>query len=465
MRENHALGTEKIGSLLRRFAIPSIIAMLVSSLYNIVDQFFIGRSVGMLGNAATNVAFPLSITCTALSLLCGIGGAANFNLNMGAGKKEEAEKYAGTAITLMVVLGVVLCVAVRIFLEPLMRVFGATSDILDYSLTYTGITSLGFPFLILATGGSSLIRADGSPRFSMFCTLVGAVINTILDPLFIFGFDMGMAGAAWATVIGQVVSGFMVIGYLTRFKTVKLTWKSLGLRPGYCFQVVALGMSPFCNQLAMMVVQIVLNNSLTYYGGLSDYGSEIPLACAGIISKVGMIYFAVVIGIAQGLQPIVSFNYGAKKYQRVKETVKKASLASLMISLAAFVVFQLFPRQIISIFGSGSEEYFLFAERYFHIYMFFTFLNWLQCIASNFFTSIGKAVRGVFLSLTRQIIFLLPLILLLPLVMGIDGIMYAAPAADLIAAVLAALFMKKEFALMDRAGESAERTTVKRGDV
>ena len=465
MRENHALGTEKIGSLLRRFAIPSIIAMLVSSLYNIVDQFFIGRSVGMLGNAATNVAFPLSITCTALSLLCGIGGAANFNLNMGAGKKEEAEKYAGTAITLMVVLGVVLCVAVRIFLEPLMRVFGATSDILDYSLTYTGITSLGFPFLILATGGSSLIRADGSPRFSMFCTLVGAVINTILDPLFIFGFDMGMAGAAWATVIGQVVSGFMVIGYLTRFKTVKLTWKSLGLRPGYCFQVVALGMSPFCNQLAMMVVQIVLNNSLTYYGGLSDYGSEIPLACAGIISKVGMIYFAVVIGIAQGLQPIVSFNYGAKKYQRVKETVKKASLASLMISLAAFVVFQLFPRQIISIFGSGSEEYFLFAERYFHIYMFFTFLNWLQCIASNFFTSIGKAVRGVFLSLTRQIIFLLPLILLLPLVMGIDGIMYAAPAADLLAAVLAALFMKKEFALMDRAGESAERTTVKRGDV
>ena len=443
MRENHALGTENIGSLLRRFAIPSIIAMLVSSLYNIVDQFFIGRSVGMLGNAATNVAFPLSITCTALSLLCGIGGAANFNLNMGAGKKEVAEKYAGTAITLMAVLGVVLCVTVRFFLDPLMRVFGATSDILDYSLTYTGITSLGFPFLILATGGSSLIRADGSPRFSMFCTLAGAVINTILDPLFIFGFDMGMAGAAWATVIGQVVSGFMVIGYLTRFKT----GKSLGLRPGYCLQVVALGMSPFCNQLAMMVVQIVLNNSLTYYGGLSDYGSEIPLACAGIISKVGMIYFAVVIGIAQGLQPIVSFNYGAKKYDRVKETVK---MASLIISLAAFVVFQLFPRQIISIFGSGSEEYFLFAERYFHIYMFFTFLNWLQCIASNFFTSIGKAIRGVFLSLTRQIIFLLPLILLLPLVMGIDGIMYAAPAADLIAAILAAVFLKKEFGLMDR---------------
>ena len=355
MRENHALGTENIGSLLRRFAIPSIIAMLVSSLYNIVDQFFIGRSVGMLGNAATNVAFPLSITCTALSLLCGIGGAANFNLNMGAGKKEEAEKYAGTAITLMAVLGVVLCVTVRFFLDPLMRVFGATSDILDYSLTYTGITSLGFPFLILATGGSSLIRADGSPRFSMFCTLAGAVINTILDPLFIFGFDMGMAGAAWATVIGQVVSGFMVIGYLTRFKTVKLTWKSLGLRPGYCLQVVALGMSPFCNQLAMMVVQIVLNNSLTYYGGLSDYGSEIPLACAGIISKVGMIYFAVVIGIAQGLQPIVSFNYGAKKYDRVKKGIIQGMTMSAIYTVVVSVILYTFGGSILKIFSSDQD--------------------------------------------------------------------------------------------------------------
>ena len=447
-RGNSALGTEAIGSLLRRFAIPSIIAMLVSSLYNIVDQFFIGRSVGMLGNAATNVAFPLSITCTALSLLCGVGGAANFNLNMGAGKKEEAEKFAGTALTLMVTLGVILCVTVRFFLEPLMQVFGATSDIMDYSLVYTGITSLGSPFLILCTGGSNLIRADGSPAFSMACTLTGAVINTILDPLFIFGFDMGMAGAAWATVIGQVVSAGMVIGYLTRFKTVKLTLKSLGLSPRYCLAVVALGMSPFFNQLAMMVVQIVLNNSLTYYGGMSDYGSEIPLACAGIISKVGMIYFAVVIGIAQGLQPIVSFNYGAGKYRRVKEAVKKASVAALIISAAAFIVFQLFPRQIISIFGSGSEEYFRFAERYFHIYMFFTFLNWLQCIASNFFTAIGKAIRGVFLSLTRQILFLLPLILLLPLVMGIDGIMYAAPVADFIAAILALVFMRHEFGRM-----------------
>lgn len=449
--KSNPLGTKPVGSLLRQFAVPSIIAMLVSSLYNMVDQFFIGRSVGMLGNAATNVAFPLSITCTAVSLLCGVGGAANFNLSMGAGKEERAEKFAGTAITMMVVIGAVLCIAVRCFLEPMMYVFGATDEILDYALTYTGITSLGFPFLILSTGGSNLIRADGSPKFSMACTLVGAVINTVLDPLFIFGFDMGMAGAAWATAIGQAVSAILVIWYLTRFKTVKLTRTSLGLRPEFCIAVLSLGMAPFFNQMAMMVVQIVMNNVLTYYGGQSAYGSEIPLACAGIIAKVNMLYFSIVIGISQGLQPIISYNYGAGNYKRVRETYKKAITAAFLISLAAFAAFQLFPRQIISIFGSGSEEYFRFAEQYFRIFLFFTFLNELQPITANFFTSIGKATRGIFLSLTRQIIFLLPLILILPMFMGIDGVMYSAPVADFMAALLAGAFITVEFRNMKKA--------------
>lgn len=442
---SNPLGTKPVGKLLWQFAVPSIIAMLVSSLYNMVDQFFIGRSVGMLGNAATNVAFPLTITCTAVALLCGVGGAANFNLCMGAEKEDRAEKFVGTAIMMMVVIGIVLCAVVRIFLEPMMYAFGATDEILNYSLIYTGITSLGFPFLILSTGGSNLIRADGSPKFSMACTLVGAAINTVLDPLFIFGFDMGMAGAAWATIIGQFVSAILVIGYLTRFKTVKLTRKSLSLRPEFCIAVLSLGMAPFFNQVAMMVVQIVMNNVLTYYGGQSVYGSEIPLACAGIIAKVNMLYFSIVIGISQGLQPIISYNYGAGNYKRVRETYKKAITAAFIISLVAFAAFQLLPRQIISIFGSGSEEYFKFAEQYFRIFLFFTFLNELQPITANFFTSIGKATRGVFLSLTRQIIFLLPLILILPMFMGIDGVMYSAPIADFIAAVLAAIFIVVEF--------------------
>ena len=313
-REN-PLASTPINTLLARFAIPSIIAMLVSALYNIVDQFFIGRSVGMLGNAATNVAFPLTITCTAVSLMCGIGGSANFNLSMGRGDREEAERYAGNAVFMLFAIGIILCLAVRLFLSPMMVLFGATPDVLDYSLTYTGITSLGFPFLILSTGGSNLIRADGSPRYSMMCTLTGAVINTILDPLFIFGFNMGMAGAALATIIGQFVSGLMVIGYLTRFKTVHLSLHSLKPIPSHLKAIAALGMAPFFNQMAMMVVQIVMNNVLRHYGAQSHYGSEIPLACAGIITKVNMIFFSLVIGLSQGLQPIVSFNYGAKKIQ------------------------------------------------------------------------------------------------------------------------------------------------------
>lgn len=443
------LGTQPVNQLLIRFAVPSIIAMLVSALYNIVDQFFIGHSVGTLGNAATNVAFPLTITCTALSLMCGIGGAANFNLSMGGGDKEKAKQYAGNAVFLLFSLGVLLCLTVRIFLEPLMNLFGATADIMDYSLTYTGITSLGFPFLILTTGGSNLIRADGSPRFSMVCTLTGAVINTILDPLFIFGFDMGMAGAALATIIGQIVSGIMVIIYLTRFRTVHLTLKSLIPSFSHCKDIVRLGMAPCFNQMAMMIVQIAMNNILRHYGAQSSYGSEIPLACAGIITKVNMIFFSLCIGISQGLQPIVSFNYGAGKYRRVREAYLKAAASATIASCIAFLCFQLFPRQIIGLFGSGSEEYFHFAEEYFRIFLFFTFINGLQPVSANFFTSIGKAARGIFLSLTRQIIFLLPLIIILPVFMGIDGVMYSAPVADFMAAALVIIFITKEMKLLN----------------
>ena len=447
-RQINPLGAEPIGKLLARFAIPSIIAMLVSSLYNIVDQFFIGRSVGMLGNAATNVAFPLSITCTAISLLCGIGGAANFNLSMGRKEKEKAVSFAGGAIGMMLILGVVLCVVSEIFLEPMMRAFGATDQVLDYALLYTGITAYGFPFLIVTTGGSNLIRADGSPKYSMLCTLVGAIINTILDPLFIFGFDMGMAGAAWATIIGQIVSGLMVLGYLTRFKTVHIPLKSLLPSKAAWIPILSLGMAPFFNQIAMMIVQVVMNNTLTYYGAQSAYGSDIPLACVGIISKVGMIFFAIVIGISQGIQPIISYNYGAGKYERVKSTYKKAVTAAIGISIVAFLLFQLMPRQIIGIFGSGSEEYFLFAEKFFRIYMFFSFINGIQPITANTFTSIGKAGKGIFLSLTRQIIFLLPLLIILPFFIGIEGVMFSAPIADGIAAVLCIFFIVKEFKQM-----------------
>ena len=435
--ERNQLGEEKIGRLLVRFAVPSVISMLVSALYNIVDQIFIGNGIGINGNAATNVAFPLSTLCTSLALLFGIGGAANFNLCMGAGEHKRAGKYVGNSIFLLLSSGILLCVLVRIFLQPLMLLFGATEDTLAYSLEYTGITSFGFPFLILSTGGSALIRADGSPKFSMVCMLSGAVINTIFDPLFIFGFQMGVAGAAWATVLGQIISGCMVLWYLLHFRSVRLEKQYFLPKLRCCLRVAALGTSNCFNQIAMMVVQVVMNNTMTFYGALSVYGQEIPLACSGIINKVNMIFFSLVIGISQGLQPITSFNYGAKKYGRVWNSYRLAVTAGTAISLVSFLCFQLFPRQIISLFGSGSEEYFVFAERYFRIFLFCTFINGIQPITSNFFTSMGKAPRGVLMALTRQVIFLLPLLVILPMFWGIDGVMYAGPIADTAAALLA----------------------------
>jgi Na+-driven multidrug efflux pump len=442
------LGSEPVSTLLRRFAIPSVIAMLVSALYNMVDQLFIGHSIGVLGNAATNVAFPLSMVCTSIGLLCGIGGAANFNLCMGRREPEHAKSYVGNAISMLAILGVILCVAVQLFLRPMMLLFGATPDVIDYACTYTRITSIGFPFLIVTIGGSNLIRADGSPKFSMLCNLVGAIVNTILDPLFIFVFHMGMAGAALATITGQILSFALVVFYLRGFKTLPLSLSDLKPNMACWARIAALGATPAFNQVAMMVVQIVMNNTLTYYGSNSVYGSDIPLACAGIISKVNMLFFSFVIGISQGLQPIVSFNFGAQKYDRVKDAYKKAVFAATAISIVAFLCFQLFPRQIIGIFGSGSEEYLHFAERYFRIFLFFTFLNGIQPVSSNFFTSIGAPKKGIFLSLTRQIIFLLPLLLIFPYLFGIDGVMYTAPIADLAAASVSIVMVVREFKIM-----------------
>lgn len=390
------LGVEKTGVLLRQFAIPSIIAMLVSSLYNIVDQFFIGRSVGELGNAATNISFPLSISCVAIALLFGIGGASAFNLHMGKGEKDKAVYFMGNALVMLFGCGLFLCMITQIFLEPMLRFFGSPDNVLDYAKIYTRIVSIGFPFLILTTGGGHLIRADGRPKISMLCNLTGALINTVLDAVFVFVCRWGMAGAAAATVIGQVVSACLAVWYLAHCKSVTLERQHLILQKDKVSMIAALGAAPCSNQIAMMVVQIVMNKSLKYYGSLSSYGESIPIACAGIITKVNQVFMSFIIGLSQGLQPIVSFNYGARQYERVKKGYFQAIGVAFGMALAAFCMFQFLPRQIISIFGNGSEEYYRFAVNYFRIFLFFTFANGIQPISSNFFTAIGKPKRAYF---------------------------------------------------------------------
>ena len=449
-QEQNPLGTAPVGGLIGKFAIPAIISMLVSALYNIVDQIFIGQGVGMLGNAATNVAFPVTTIATALALLLGIGGASNYNLEMGAGREKKASSIAGTALSTLVITGVILAVAVLLFLRPLLSLFGATTDVMPYAVDYLGITAVGLPFYALSIGGNHIVRADRSPTYSMTCVLTGAIINTILDPLFIFGFGWGIKGAAWATVIGQVVSGILVIIYFGKFRKMYLEMSMLKPSSECLKAIISLGMASCINQIAMAVVQIVLNNILRYYGGLSVYGSDIPIACVGVISKVNQVFMAICIGISQGCQPIWGFNYGAKKYDRVRLAYRYSVTACTVIATIFFLCFLLFPHQIVSIFGTGSDLYFQFAERYLKIFMFMTFANGIQPMSSGFFTSIGKAKLGIVMSLTRQVLFLLPLIVVFSLIMGIDGVMYAGPIADAAALSLAILFARRELVAMKK---------------
>lgn len=442
---NDPLRTEKIGKLIRKFAVPSIIAMMVSAIYNIVDQLFIGNAVGTDGNAATNIAFPLAMMCTSLALLFGIGGSSSFNLSMGKGEKDKAPYYVGNSITMLLASGILLLIITELFLPQLLVLFGSPEYVKPLAKEYISISAIGFPFLLITIGGGHLIRADGNPRMTMICNLSGAIINVGLDALFVLVFRWGMAGAAAATIIGQIFSGILALSYLRHYRTVTVTRKHLIPQAYYLKRITSLGMASCFNQIAMMVVQIVLNNLLKHYGSISKYGEAIPIACAGIVTKVNQLYFAVIIGLAQGSQPIESYNYGARQFKRVKDAYRLAMTIGGCVSIVVFVVFQLFPRQILGLFGSGTEEYYQFGTSYFRVFLFFTWLNCMQPITATFFTSIGKAYKGTFLSLTRQIIFLLPLLVIIPYFAGIDGILYAGPIADVLAFVVTIVMVNKEF--------------------
>ena len=427
------LGSEKVSKLLRKFAVPSIIAMVVSGCYNIVDQLFIGNIIGELGNAATNVAFPLTNMCLALGLMLGIGGAAGFNLRLGAGKKDEAPYFFRNSLTLLVIAGVVLLIVTEIWLDPILRLCGSPDSVMPYAREYLGITAIGFPFFIFSTGAGHLLRADGSPNLIMITNVIGTLINIGLDALFMIGFDWGIAGAAWATIIGQAVAALIQFICLLKPKTVEMMAKHYIPHPKYAAKCATLGLAPFANQISLMIVQIVLNNSLRYYGAQSMFGEEIPIAIAGIIMKVGTIFSGIVIGLSQGNQPILSFNYGAKKYRRVKEAFYVSLLVAFIISICSFAIYQLCPDFILGLFGEGTEEYFIFGRMFFRKYLFFACLFFIQMLSANMFTAIGKPWKGMFLSLTRQIIYLLPLMLIFPRFWGIEGIIYAQPAADFLA--------------------------------
>lgn len=417
---------------------------MVGSLYNIADQIFIGRGIGINGNAATNVAFPLTTICVSISLFLGLGGASIYSISLGQGNKKKAADIIGNTIVLAIIFSIIFSVIVRLFVKNFMIMFGATQEVLQYAIDYTSITSIGFLPFVFSTVMSHIIRADGSPKYSMFSVSIGAIVNIILDPIFIFKLNMGISGAALATIIGQFISFFITLRYVFHFKNITFNKYSFNLYSENVFKIFFLGASGGINQLSMMIVQITMNNVLSHYGAMSIYGGNIPLAVSGIIAKVNMLIMAFIIGSGQGSQPIIGFNYGAKNYERVIETYKLTVTITTIIALISFLIFQIFPHQVVSIFGDGSELYFSFAERYMRIYMALMIVNGVQPVSGTFFTSIGKAFKGAFIAMTRQLLFLLPLIIILPRIFGIDGVMFAGPIADGIALIVTVILISIE---------------------
>ncbi len=384
------LESAPLGSLILKYSLPAIASSLVNSIYNVVDQIFVGNSVGELGNAATNVVFPLVLIVAALAMTFGVGGASAFSLYLGSKEEQKAKSVAGTSLTLTLLTGVVLAVLTLLFLRPILTAFGGRGQTLEYAIEYTRIVAFGTPLAMLGTGASQLIRADGSPRYAMLSTTLGAVLNAVLDPILIFGFDLGMSGAAWATVIGQLVSSVLILRYFGRFQSVTLERRDYLPRKSSVLRILKIGIAAGAMQFASTVISIVMNNVLGYYGELSPYGRDIPLACVGIITKVAALFDGVSLGIAQSIQPIIGYNYGAGNYDRIKTAFRKVGRIIAGISFAAFLCFQLFPHQITAIFGGGDAMYFAFAARYFRIHLFCTFIVGPQLLCTQFFLSIGK---------------------------------------------------------------------------
>lgn len=422
--------TEPVGRLIVKFAVPSVIALLVNSLYNIVDQIFIGNGVGYLGNGATNIVFPITIIALALAMMIGNGGAAYLSLKLGEGNVNSAKKGIGNAVTMVTVVSIVLAAVFLLFINPILTLFGATDTLRPYALEYGWIIGIGLPFMMISGAINSMIRADGSPKYAMFSMVIGAVLNVILDAVFIFPLQMGVQGAAIATVIGQVASFAVSVAYLPRFKTVRLNKSAFCLDIKACGNIVVFGLSSFITQFAITIVMALTNNLLAQYGAQSVYGADIPLTATGIVMKVNQIMISILLGIATGAQPIIGFNYGAKNFHRVKKALEISLIASEIISVLAFLLFQFAPMSVISLFGSEDGLYNEFAVKAFRIFLMLCPLTGFQIVIAVYLQAVGKPVMSALLSLARQIIFFVPAALLLPLTLGVEGVLWTGPVAD-----------------------------------
>lgn len=444
------LGKDKINKLLLAFSIPCVISMIINSIYNIVDQIFIGKGVGTLGNGATNVIFPLVIIFNAIAGLIGNGAAANVSLKLGENKKDEVLKSVGESITLTIIVSIFFSILAYIFLPKLVYLFGCTENIYSYAIDYGRIIILGAPFMIIYSALSSIIRADGSPKYSMIMLVVGAIINCILDPIFIFTFDMGVKGGAIATVIGQFVSFVIAIFYLGRFKSIKLEKEYFKLDK-YILKILSLGLSSFITQATILVLFVFMNNMLTKLGAFTKFGADIPLSVYGVISKVNSLYISTVLGISIGSQPIIGFNYGSGNELRVKDAIKKILICNFTIGIIFNLIFILFPKEIAGVFISKSDatyQLFIdFATLMCHSFLLVTCLNALEMTSSIVIQSLGNVVKSTAVTFIRQIILFIPISLLLAFIFdkGIYGVLYAGFIADILCFIITIFILRSEY--------------------
>jgi Na+-driven multidrug efflux pump len=438
----HPFESGKLGKLIFKFSLPCVMSLLIASLYNMVDQIFIGQGVGLLGNGATTVVYPLTVIALAIALLIGDGCAAFMSICQGKKDSANASKAWGNSIICVLVISVILTVLVAIFSNFVLGIFGATEANLPYAKEYLNVILIGLPFYMFGTAVNAIIRADGSPQFALISNLSGCVINLILDPIAIFVLKWGMTGAALATIIGQIVTAALAFIYLFRTKTMKFKKTDFILNGKVVRSYLTLGISSFLTQVSIVLTLAVMNNVMAKYGAESIYGSDIPLTIMGIIMKMFAVAVAFVVGIAAGCQPIVGFNYGAGNYKRVKAIFKIMIIAEIVVGVIATLLFELLPVQILSLFGSVNDElYTEFGKLAFRIYLSSMIVCCVQKSSAIFLQSIGKPVFAMTLSLARDFVLMTVLTIVLPMFLGVTGALYSAPISDAICLVLTVIFV------------------------
>lgn len=438
MKGSAALGQERVDKLLWRYSVPAMIGMVVNALYNIVDSIFVGNGVGEFALAAVAIAFPVMIILMGFSMLIGVGAGSLVSIRMGEGRKEDAEKILGNAFTLSVLCAIVLSAIILPFLDPVLQLLGAEPNILPYARDFTKVILWGSLFMYVGFGLNSIVRAQGDPKIAMATMLISAGINVVLNPLFIFYFQLGITGSALATVIAQMVAAVWIILHFLRKKSyLRLKTQYMALDFTVVFQIIKTGASPFLMQIAASVVNVLFNHSLLLYGG------EIAVACIGVITRIGMLLLMPIFGISQGAQPIIGYNYGARSYNRVIEAVRRASYAASALSLAGFLVVQFFSESIVGVFNQNAE-FISIGSKGLRLFLLLLPVIGFQVIGANYFQAVGKAQYAIFFSMSRQVIILIPMLLLLPPLFGLNGAWAAAPLADLGSFLLTGYFLFKE---------------------